>query len=158
MTEKRKLFKTLITRLMPVYTFRCFYRRAPKRTTGSVVLCHHWIYTHSSTYRAANSNTKIYFISPRNLQFLHTRVRDWEMNHKAPLLWIFLQCAAALFSFVLGENAVLKGKKRLCAHCSSISIIYFFPSLKGIKCQSLTPHMWSRSNMRSLKFVNEKYK
>lgn len=68
-------------------------------------------------------------------------MRDWEMNHKAHLLWIFLQCAAALFSFVLGENAVLKGKKRLCAYCSSISIIYFFSSLKGIKCQSNTTYV-----------------
>lgn len=40
-----------------------------------------------------------------------TLVCDWEMNHKALLLWIFLQCAAALFSSALGENAVLKGKK-----------------------------------------------
>ncbi|KAM3610805.1 uncharacterized protein V6R79_009091 [Siganus canaliculatus] len=30
------------------------------------------------------------------------------MNHKAPLLWIFLQCAAALFLPAFGENAVLK--------------------------------------------------
>lgn len=33
------------------------------------------------------------------------------MNHKAPLLWIFLQFAAALLSSTHGENAVLKGKK-----------------------------------------------
>lgn len=33
------------------------------------------------------------------------------MNHKAPLLWILLQFAAALFSSAHGENAVLKGKK-----------------------------------------------
>uniref|UniRef100_UPI0037E704C8 endothelial lipase isoform X3 n=1 Tax=Semicossyphus pulcher TaxID=241346 RepID=UPI0037E704C8 len=32
------------------------------------------------------------------------------MNHKALLLWIFLQCAAALFSSALGENAALKGE------------------------------------------------
>ncbi|KAM9360446.1 endothelial lipase [Symphorus nematophorus] len=32
------------------------------------------------------------------------------MNHKALLLWIFLQCAAALFSASLGENAVLQGE------------------------------------------------
>ncbi|TNM89502.1 hypothetical protein fugu_003736 [Takifugu bimaculatus] len=31
------------------------------------------------------------------------------MNHKAPLLWIFLQFAAALLSSTHGENAVLKG-------------------------------------------------
>ncbi|XP_034452665.1 endothelial lipase isoform X1 [Hippoglossus hippoglossus] len=32
------------------------------------------------------------------------------MNHKTLLLWIFLQCAAALFSPALGENAALKGQ------------------------------------------------
>ncbi|XP_022053810.1 endothelial lipase isoform X1 [Acanthochromis polyacanthus] len=32
------------------------------------------------------------------------------MNHKALLLWIFLQCASALFSSAAGENAVLKGE------------------------------------------------
>eukprot|EP00064_Thunnus_orientalis_P010797 superscaffoldBa00001498_g10824 len=31
------------------------------------------------------------------------------MNHKTLLLWIFLQCAAALFSPALGDNAVLEG-------------------------------------------------
>lgn len=32
MTDKRKLFKTLISRQMLVYKFRCFYRLTPKRT------------------------------------------------------------------------------------------------------------------------------
>lgn len=42
------------------------------------------------------------------------------MKHNASWLWIFLQCAAACFSFILGENAVLKGKARLGVYCSSI--------------------------------------
>lgn len=56
------------------------------------------------------------------------------MNHKALLLWIFLQCAAALFASAFGQNAVLKGKKRLCVYCS-----YFIslPASEG-KCQDLT--------------------
>lgn len=33
------------------------------------------------------------------------------MNNKAPLLWIFIQFAAALLSSTHGENADLKGKK-----------------------------------------------
>lgn len=43
------------------------------------------------------------------------------MNHKARLLWIFLQCAAALLSLAVGEKAVLKGKKWLCL----LSIVVF---------------------------------
>lgn len=77
------------------------------------------------------------------------------MNHKAPLLWIFLQCTAALFSFTLGENAVLKGKKRLCVYCSSISIS-FFPSLNGINAR--IQHYRSMSVIRFVIHVYEKHK
>lgn len=51
MTERRKLFKTLITPLMLGYTFGCFLGRAPnqKGTGGSLVLCRQWIRTHSLT-------------------------------------------------------------------------------------------------------------
>lgn len=45
------------------------------------------------------------------------------MKHNASWLWICLQCAAACFSFILGENAVLKGKTRLGVYCSSIAVI-----------------------------------
>lgn len=56
------------------------------------------------------------------------------MNHKAPLLRILLQFAAALLSSAHGENALLKGKKLLFIFIQ----IYKFPPLPGdksIKCQ-----------------------
>lgn len=49
------------------------------------------------------------------------------MNHKALLLWILLQFAAALFSSTHGENAVLEGKKLLLIFTQ----IYKFPPFPG---------------------------
>lgn len=62
--------------------------------------------------------------------------RASEMSHKAPLLWILLQFAAALLSSVCGENAVLQGKKLLFIFIQ----IYKFKCIppfrdKLIKCQ-----------------------
>lgn len=43
MTEKRKVFKTLITRWMPVRTLSVLpLTRTRQRAAGSVLLCHHW--------------------------------------------------------------------------------------------------------------------
>ncbi|KAG7221385.1 hypothetical protein INR49_017261 [Caranx melampygus] len=50
------------------------------------------------------------------------------MNHKAFLMWIFLQCAAALFPSALAENAVLKGEDSGFDELSTDSSI-----LNGIK-------------------------
>lgn len=59
--------------------------------------------------------------------------------HNASRLWIFLQCAAACFSFVLGESAALKGKTRLGVYCSSIPVIdqCALWGEFGVRCQNL---------------------
>lgn len=147
MTEKGKLFKTLITQLMLVYTFLGAVLSQTRTKTQRRLCCSlSPLDVNSPTFvpHYQQRHKKIFYI-PRKLLISPQIARDWEMNHKALLLWILLQCTAALFWSARGENAVLRGKKRLCVYCSFISIIYFSPSLRG-KCQNPTTLMWSRAN------------
>lgn len=116
MTEKRKLFKTLITRLMLVYTFGCFHGRAPTQNAPaarSLFVASGSKLTHlpAALTLIIQKNNKFYIGGMFSIS-THER-RASEMSHKAPLLWILLQFAAALLSSVRGENAVLQGKKLL---------------------------------------------
>lgn len=76
------------------------------------------------------------------------------MNQKSFLLWIFLQCAAALFSPALGENAVLEGKKRLCVYCSLICINNFFPPASKEVWRS-QPHVFKAGKYALLNLLLE---